>query len=333
MADSARPPSPKKISGRLIDAFGPAALLAALQLEVFTAIGDDAKTADEVAAAIGVNTGRLLPVLNVLVFMDLLHRDGERFVNSEESAYYLVKGKATYFGSIHELYADLHKAVLSTADSVRADRPMAEHDFSRMSDEDLLAFFRGLHGFGVIQGRDLARRYDFTRFQRLVDVGGGSGSMAIGACEACPSLQATVLELDRVVPITRQFVAAAGLADRISAKACDITQRTAGAEFDVAVLRSFVQVLPPVLAAHAIANVGRSMRSGGELFILGYVLNDARTEPWEAAAYEIAFINLYEGGSSYTDGQYRQWLGDAGFVSVERALMANNMSLIRAVKT
>lgn len=333
MVDSAGTPSPKKISGRLIDAFGPAALLAALQLEVFTAIGDKAMTADEVAAAIGVNTGRLLPVLNVLVLMELLHRDGARLINSEESAYYLVKGKPTYFGSIHELYADLHKAVMSTADSVRADRPMAEHDFTRMTDDDLSAFFRGLHGIGVIQGRDLARRHDFARFQRLVDVGGGSGSMAIGACEACPNLQATVLELDRVVPITRQFVAAAGLADRISAKACDITQRTAGAEFDVAVLRSFVQVLPPVPAAHAIANVGRSMRSGGELFILGYVLNDARTEPWEAAAYEIAFINLYEGGSSYTDGQYRQWLGDAGFVSVERALMANNMSLIRAVKT
>jgi len=333
MTHSAGIPSPRKISGRLIDAFGPAALLAALQLEVFTAIDDKAMTAEEVAAALGVNASRLLPVLNVLVLMELLHRNGERFVNSQESAYYLVKGKPSYFGSIHELYADLHKAVLSTAASVRADRPMAEHDFTRMSDDDLSVFFRGLHGIGVIQGRDLARRFDFSRFQLLADVGGGSGSMAIGACEACPQLQGIVLELDRVVPITRQFVDAAGLADRISAIACDITQRNVDDRFDVAVLRSFVQVLPPAQAAQALVNVGQSMRNGGELFILGYVLNDDRSEPWEAAAYEIAFINLYAGGGSYTDGQYRRWLDDAGFVNVERALMANNMSLIRAVKT
>ena len=33
------------------------------------------------------------------------------------------------------------------------------------------------------------------------------------------------------------------------------------------------------------------------------------------------------------NGQYRQWLGEAGFAQVERVLMANNMSLIRAFKT
>ena len=86
-------------------------------------------------------------------------------------------------------------------------------------------------------------------------------------------------------------------------------------------------------AARSIVNVGRCLRSGGEIFILGYVLNDLRTEPWEAAAYEIAFINIYQAGQSYTDGQYRQWLIEAGFAQVERVLMANNMSLIRAVKT
>ena len=331
MGNSAGPPSPKKISGRLIDAFGPAALLAALQLEVFTALGDHSKTADEIAAAVGVNTNRLLPILNVLAIMELLHRDGERFVNAEESAFYLVKGKPNYFGSIHELYADLHKAVLSTADSVRADRPMAEHDFTQMTDEDLAAFFRGLHGIGVIQGRELAKRHDFDRFHRMVDVGGGSGSMAIGACEACPRLHAMVLELERVVPITRQFVADAGYADRIIASACDITRHPADAEFDVAVLRSFVQVLPPAQAAQSICNVGRCIRSGGEIFILGYVLDDSGTKPWEAAAYEIAFINIYEGGRSYTDRQYRQWLDAAGFTNFRRELMANNMSLIHAV--
>jgi hypothetical protein len=306
--------------------------LAALQLEVFTALGDGAMTGEDLATAIGVHPRRLLPILNVVLLMGLLRREGEHFANGEEAAYYLVKGKPTYIGGIHELYADLHRAVLSTADSIRTDRPMAEHDFTEMTEEDLAAFFRGLHGIGIVQGRELAKRHDFGRFERLVDVGGGSGSMAIGACEAFPRIRATVLELDIVVPITRQFVSEAGLAGRITATSCDITRQPAESQFDVAVLRSFIQVLPPDQAVRAIYNVGRSMRSGGEIYILGYVLNDARSSPWEAAAYDVAFINIYDGGQSYTDGEYRRWLEDGGFTQVDRRLMANNMSLVTALK-
>jgi O-methyltransferase domain/Dimerisation domain len=326
------PPSPLKITGQLINAFRPAALLAALQLELFNALGNSAMTGEELAAAIGVQPRRLLPVLNVLLLIGLLRREGERYANSEEAAHYLVKGKPSYIGGIHELYADLHRAVLSTADSIRTDRPAAEHDFTQMSDEALAAFFRGLHGIGIVQGRELAKQHDFSRFERLVDVGGGSGSMAIGACEACPGLRATVLDLGRVVPIAQRFISEAGLTERITATFCDITAQPSELTYDVAVLRSFIQVLSPEQAARAIRNIGRSMRLGGEIYVLGYVLDDTRSSPWEAAAYDVAFINIYQGGQSYTDGEYRRWLRDGGFDQIDRKLMGNNMSLVTARK-
>lgn len=335
MADSPNsptPPSLQKITGQLISAFRSAALLGALQLELFTALGDKALTGEDVAAAIGVQPRRLLPILNVLLLLGLLRRDGDHFANGEEAAYYLVKGKPSYIGSIHELYADLYRAVLSTADSIRDDRPAAEHDFGKMSDEGLATFFRGLHDVGVMQGRELAKQHDFARFELLADVGGGSGNIAIGACDACPALRATVLELDRVVPITQRFIFEAKLADRITTTPCDITRQAPAVTFDVAVVRSLIQVLSPDQAARAIENVGRSMRAGGEIYIIGLVLDDARASPWEAAAYDVAFINIYQAGQSYTDGEYRAWLQAGGFGQVERKLLRNNMSLITARK-
>jgi SAM-dependent methyltransferase len=332
MVDSPAPPSPQKITGQLISAFPPAALLAALQLELFTALGDKALTGEDLARAMGVHPRRLLPILNVLLLIGLLHRHGDHFVNGEEAAHYLIKGKPSYIGGIHELYADLYRATLSTAQSIRDDRPAAEHDFATMSDEELAAFFRGLHGLSVVQGRELAKQHDFGRFKMLADVGGGSGSMAIGACETCPALRARVLDLDRVVPIAQRFIGQAVLADRISAAPCDITREAPRETFDVAVLRSLIQVLSPEQAACAIENVGRSMRPGGEIFILGYVLDDEHRSPWEAAAYDVAFINIYDAGQSYTDGEYRRWLQAGGFGAIERKLMRNNMSLITARK-
>jgi len=332
MTHTTAPPSPHKITAPLISVFSSAALLAALQLELFTALGESALTGEELAAVMCVKPRRLFPVLNALVLLGLLRRSGDRFANGEEAAYYLIKGKASYIGGNHELYADLHNAAFCTAQSIREDKPVAQHDFRAMSDEALEAFFRGLHAFGVVQGRELARKHDFSRFTSLADVGGGTGNVAIGACEVCPGLRATVLELDRVVPIAQRFIAEAGLAARIAVLHCEVTREPAAGKFDAAVLRNLIQVLSPEEAKRTIENVGSSMRSGGEIYIIGYVLDDACREPWEAAAYDVVFLNIYADGRSYTDGQYRQWLEGGGFGGIKRELLPNNMSLITARK-
>src|SRR5690242_2408843 len=109
MTNSRSPPSPQKITAPLVGVFSSAALLAALQLELFNALGEKAMTVEELAAAMHVKPRRLVPVLNVLVSLGLLDREGQRYSNGEEAAYYLIKGKPSYIGGNHELYADLHR--------------------------------------------------------------------------------------------------------------------------------------------------------------------------------------------------------------------------------
>jgi SAM-dependent methyltransferase len=332
MSNNAVPPSLQRITGQLISVFPSAALLAALQLELFTAIGDDTLTGAEIARTMTVQPKRLLPILNVLVLIGLLRRQGDQFVNSEEAAYYLIKGRPNYIGGNHELFADFYRAAFLTAQSIREDKPAAKHDFRAMSDEELGAFFRGIHGFGIVQGRELSKQYDFHRFQSFADIGGGSGNFSIGACETCPGLRSTVVEIDRVVPIAQKFIAEARLGDRITTAQCDVTQEVPRGPFDAAVLRNLIQVLSPKQAAETIRNVGTSLRKGGEIFIIGYVLDDERRLPWEAAAYDVVFINIYDAGQSYTDGEYREWLQTGGFGKIDRCLLRNNMSLITAQK-
>jgi SAM-dependent methyltransferase len=138
------------------------------------------------------------------------------------------------------------------------------------------------------------------------------------------------LEVDRVVPIAKQFIDEAGLAHRIAAVECDVTKMPPPDVFDVAVLRNFLQVLAPPEAERAVRNVVQSVRPGGEIYIIGFVLDDERRAPWEAAAYDVVFSNIYSSGQTYTDGEYRVWLQLAGCGDIERRLLRNNMSLITA---
>ena len=200
-------------------------------------------TAAELAGALGLQPEKLEILLYSLVRAELLTVDAGRFANTPEANAFLVRGRAGYLGSSHELYADLWTNLLKLAGSIRANAPLGKHDFDKMSDAELGAFLRGLHAGALATGAQLAKQYRFERAAALLDVGGGAGGVAIAACQACPGLSATIVELPRVVPFAAASVAEANLSGRIRTAAVDVTATPPDGIFDVAVLRFFIQVL------------------------------------------------------------------------------------------
>ena len=312
------------------------AMLAGMQLDIFTPLKDGPMTAAALANALALQTDKLRPLLYALVHAELLNLvEGDRFANTPEADVYLVRGRRSYLGSSHELYSDLWNAALTAGRSVRTGSPQVKHDFMVMSDEELGAFFRGLHAGALATGEQLAATYDFQRFRSLVDVGGGSGGVSIAACQTCHDLRATVIELPRVAPIARAVVQESNLANRVHVLAADILEGAPEGCFDVAVLRNLIQVLGSNAARRALRNVGQMIEPGGWLFIVGYVLEDSRLAPAEAVCLNLAFLSLYNEGQAYTEGEHRTWLAEAGFDSIDvhyRAARAG-LSIVTARKT
>jgi hypothetical protein len=315
--------------------YPPMAMLAGMQLDVFTPLKDGPMTATELANALALPTEKLEPLLYALVHAELLRLDDNRFANSAEADVYLVRGRRGYMGSNHELYSDLWGAALAVARSIRAGAPQVKHDFANMSGEDLAAFFRGLHAGALATGRQLAVTYGFERFRNLLDAGGGSGGVAIAACQSCPDLRATVIELPRVAPIAQSVVDESKLGDRVRVVAADIVERAPEQRFDAAVLRNLLQVLGAEGARRAVRNVGQAMDEGGAIFIVGHVLEDSRLAPASAVGQNLAFLSIYDGGQARTEREHRSWLSDAGFsdITVHYGAAPGAASIVTARKT
>ena len=77
------------------------------------------------------------------------------------------------------------------------------------------------------------------------------------------------------------------------------------------------------------------MNPGGTIYIIGQILDDSRLSPLEAVGFNLAFINVFDAGESYTEKEYRDWLSEAGFVDVERAnfLLADGSGLMIGQKS
>jgi len=308
------------------------AVLAGMQLDLFTPLDDAPLYATELAVALNVDAGKLSLLLYSLVVAGLLTVDDGRFANTPESAQFLVRGKPTYWGGAHGLLSELAEAALKTAASVRTGRAQAQHDYAAMREDELLVTLGGLHDGALDEGRDLAEHYDFGSYRAVLDVGGGSGGLSIGLVQTCPTLHATIAELPSVVPIAQRFVVEAGLTDRIDIIASDVLENVIPGPFDAAVLSNLLQVLSADDAQTALHNVAQSLRPGGMVYILAVILDDSRVSPAGDALFNVVFLNFYDAGQSYTESEYRAWLSTAGFVDTTRTELSDGKGLFVARK-
>lgn len=326
------PPSRGPIEKLRLTVVTPMAVRAAMQLDVFTPLADGPLTAGEIADALGLKPRRLEMLLYQLVLSEFLELEGDRFANTPMADEFLVQGRPGYYGDIHGLLTEQFNALMQTAASIRADEPKAKIDFAGMSQEELTGFLRGIHGMAVGAGRSLAKNPLFDKAERMVDIGGGSGGLAIALCEAHPRLHATLMDLPSVVPIAEEMTRDAGLADRITGQVADVLAEPLSGGFEIATARAFFQVLSAEQCQRAAHNIAAALNSGGTLFIVGMVIDDSRLSPDICVGMNVGFLNFFDDGQAYTESQYRGWLSEAGFTDIVRTPALAGNSLISARK-
>ncbi len=324
-----RPETIEKLASAVYPAF---AMVAGMQLDVFTPLQDGPMSVEHIAAALTVNPRKLRPLLYALVAAGLLTVQDERFSNTPEAAHFLVRGQSAYRGGTYEGLLMRWHAALRTAETIRTGTPQAKQDYATMPQEQLEAVYRGIHAEAVAGARELLARYDFSSSRHVVDVGGGSGGVALTVAATYPQLHATVVDLTTVTPITQRYVAEAGLTERVHVMTADVVHGPLSGAFDVAVLLRLIQVLSPDQARRVLRNVSQVVEPGGVLYIVGQVLDNSRLSPPATVAGNLFFLNVFDEGQAYTEQEHRDWLADAGFEHCERHILPNNMSIVSARK-
>ena len=323
---------PERIEELRYGAGSSLAMVAGVQLDLFTPLKNGPMTLEQMAGALDVRAVKLRPLLYSLVVAGLLNVDGVLFSNTPEAEHFLVQGSHAYMGGA---FLDLPRrwsAMLNTAESIRTGLPQAKLDFSEGSEEELERFLRAIQPGAMAHARELVDRHDFSSCRTLADVGGGSGGLAMVIAEAYPQLRATVIDLPAVTPIAHRIVRESAAAHRIGVSPADAVVGPIPGTYDVAVLRSLIQVLSPDDAVPLLRNVYAALSPGGVIQILGQVVDDSRTSPIAAVGFSLLALNLFDEGQAFAEEEYARWLAEAGFEGFTRSPMSAGASLITAYK-
>lgn len=298
-------------------------MAAAHELGLFSLLsGGRSTTIDELAETLRIHPRPAEMLLTGCAALGLLVKQAGQYRNAAISEAYLVTGKPQYFGGWIEmadkrLYAGWGKLV----EALRTNRPTTWNPDTQSSlfdgeDPKMLAlFWEAMHSLSTMTARALAASYDFNRYRRLLDIGGGSGAFDIELCKQCPTLRAAVFDLPHVAAIAERNVAQAGLADRIEG----IGGTFFGAFPDGYDLHLFSMIMHDWDVEK---NKGLPCRSyetlapGGAVVISELLVNDDKTGPATAALMSLNMLIETE-GRNYTPAEYAAWLTEAGFRDVE----------------
>jgi SAM-dependent methyltransferase len=291
-------------------------LLTAVGLDVFSVLAGKPKTSRDIAARIAAHEPTLNLLLNALVAMRVLLKDGELYANSSTAEKHLVRHSAQYIGHLLLLHDAEWNNWGKLEEIIRSgQRSVDRHVFE--TDPELGAnVLAVLHRIGQQSGPDFAKRLELHGPVRFLDLGGGAGTNAIAFCQVYPELTATVFDLPATLHLTEKTVKEAGLESRIALLAGDFNKEGLGGPYDIVLMSDILHYQTVETNQALVKKVYDHLTPGGRLVIKDRFLDEAGTGPAWTTAFAVHILVNTQQGSCYKIAEAMQWMTRAGFVSV-----------------
>ena len=291
-------------------------LMTAIELDVFTAVGDGA-TAAQMAERTQAHPRSTETFLNALVAIGALTKK-DVYRNTPDTARYLTAGSPDNQRPVLMLTVNSWKAWTTLAGAVRAGTAVSRPGVEAEDPQWTESFIAAMHSNARSTAGELVRAVGVAGVRRLLDVGGGSGAYSIAFAEANPELRAEVLDLALVVRIAQKHIAEAGLAGRVTTRVGDLTKDDFGRDYDLILLSAICHMLGPEENQDLLRRCYRALARGGRLVIRDFILEPGKTAPKHAALFAVHMLVNTRSGSTYTELEYREWLKGAGFSRTTR---------------
>lgn len=298
-----------------------AVLYAAIDAELFTHVRNGAATEEALVAATGLRPIDVSRLVSCALSMDLLRwsegSESGKLTNAPDVDTYLVKGEARYAGPWMTFTRPDVPKWFEMTDLMRGGHGTRLGMYDDLTVEAARSYHRATSSIGFGAARRFVRTVDLSGRRHLLDLGGGSGAYSITAVETFDGLRATVLDLPPVVVATADYIEEAGVADRVDTVGADFTVGEFPAPVDVVVMASNLPIYDGEVIAGVVARAYRALESGGEMHLIGEMLQDDRTGPVDAAMWGMNELICGSLGRAHTEAECVQYFEDAGFEAVE----------------
>jgi precorrin-6B methylase 2 len=314
--------------------FQPACIIAAAaELDVFTALDEMPATAADLAGKMQADPHAMGVLLDALAALGLLTKQGDRYAVPSEVAQLLTGGSPASLLPAIRHQANCLRRWAQLARVVQTGGPAERTPSIRGEAADCESFIGAMNNFTESIAPQVVGRLMPLQFQRMLDIGGASGTWTIAFLLAVPDATAVLFDLPEVVPQARERLTRSGLADRVTLVAGDYNVDPMPGGADLAWLSAITHQNSREQNRALYAKIHAALTPGGALVIRDIVMDDSRTRPPMGALFAVSMLVATEGGGTFTLDEYRHDLESAGFAETDLLHRDEGMnSLLRATK-
>jgi hypothetical protein len=195
--------------------------------------------------------------------------------------------------------------------SVRTGRPWTVNKCPDQTPFQVLAehpadqevFDQAMAEFSAADVPAITQAYDFGRFQRITDVGGGHGTLARMIATKAPRAKVTVLDLPHVIESTGESVSDEGLFSQIHFKGGSFLDGVPG-PVDLRVLKHILHVWDDATAVRVLVNCRDALSDKGRVLVCEMVIAPG-PERLAALALDIEML-VGAGGRKRTEAEFSE---------------------------
>ncbi len=298
------------------------ALKAAVELEVFTAIGEGKTISPEIARRCQTSERGMRILCDFLCVMGFLTKNSDRYALTPDSAQFLDKESPAYIGGAIEfmLSPQLTDVYKNFADLVRKGGTISPEGGTVAPEHPLwVNFARGMAPMMALPAQLMAKLADPAADSKLkiLDIAAGHGLYGIAFAQKNPAAEVVALDWPNVLVVAKENAEKAGVSDRYSTIEGSAFDTDLGEGYDVVLLTNFLHHFDPPTCEALLKKVHTALNDGGRAVTLEFVPNEDRISPPETAGFSVMMLGSTPAGDAYTFSQFDQMFKNAGFAHNE----------------
>lgn len=314
-------PTPERIFDALLGFQLSAALKAALDLDLFTAIGKGAVSLPALAAEAKASERGVRILCDYLVVKGFLTKNESAYGLTPESGAFLDQRSPAYVGGMrHFLHQpEFMRSAQELTEAVRTGTTQIYSGGGTVTPDNPIwvEFAKSMAAMVAPAAKGIAQLLAEDPPRRVLDMAAGHGLFGIVIAQAFKDAQIVALDWPAVLAVAQENAVKAGVQDRFAQLPGSAFDVDYGTGYDVVLVTNFFHHFDPPTCEGLMKKIHAALNPGGRCVTLEFVPNSDRVSPPMPAAFSMTMLASTPSGDAYTFAEYNSMFRAAGFTANE----------------
>ena len=295
-----------------------AALKGAVELDLFTVIGQGKRTAGEIAGECKASERGVRILCDYLCVLGFLTKEGPNYGLGADSAVFLDRHLPAYMGGTLAFLLSPH-----LTDNFSDVAALVRHGGTLQPKGGTLApehpawvtFARAMIPMMAMPAQLLARLVGGASAEpiKVLDIAAGHGTFGIEIARLNPWAQIVAQDWPNVLEVATENAQAAGVGDRYRTLPGSAFEVDFGQDFDLVLLTNFLHHFDASTNEQLLSKVHAALKDGGRAVTLDFIPNPDRVSPPIPAMFALMMLGTTPQGDTYTFAELERLFLNAGF--------------------